>query len=125
MNTALGIKAYRQHAAQTASKTQIVVMLAARMTSDIARAITNIEKHNPAVAHELLVHAQQIVDELSTALDVDTCPAGNELRSLYQFITDELVEANIQKSAQHAANAHRVAEEVSEMFTAASQEQAA
>ena len=55
-------------------KTQIVVMLAARMTSDIAQAITNIEEHNPAAAHELLVHAQQIVDELSTALDVDTCP---------------------------------------------------
>ena len=125
MNMTRGISAYRQHAAHTASKTQIVVMLAARMTSDIARAITNIEEHNPAAAHELLVHAQQIVDELSTALDVDTCPAGNELRSLYQFITDELVEANIQKSTQHAANAHRVAEEISAMFAAAAQEQAA
>ena len=125
MNTARGISTYRQHAAQTASKTQIVVMLAARMASDIAQAIANIEEHNPAAAHELLVHAQQIVDELSTALDVDTCPAGNELRSLYQFITDELVEANIQKSTQHAANAHRVAEEISAMFAAAAQEQAA
>jgi flagellar protein FliS len=125
MNTTRGISAYRQHAAHTASKTQIVVMLAARMTSDIAQAITNIEKHNPAAAHELLVHAQQVVDELSTALDVDTCPAGNELRSLYQFITDELIEANIQKSTQHASNAHRVAEEISAMFAVAAQEQAA
>ena len=125
MNTARGISAYRQHAIHTASKTQTVVMLAARMTSDIAQAITNIEEHNPAAAHELLVHAQQIVDELSTALDVDTCPAGNELRSLYQFITDELVEANIQKSTQHATNAHRVAEEISAMFAAVAQEQAA
>ena len=125
MNTARGISTYRQHAAQTASKTQIVVMLAARMASDIAQAIANIEEHNPAAAHELLVHAQQIVDELSTALDVDTCPAGNELRSLYQFITDELVEANIQKSTQHATTAHRVAEEISAMFAAAAQEQAA
>ena len=125
MNTTRGISAYRQHAAHTASKTQIVVMLAARMTSDIAQAICNIEEHNPAAAHELLVHAQKIVDELSSALDVDTCPAGNELRSLYQFITDELVEANIQKSTQHATNAHRVAEEISAMFAAAAQEQAA
>ena len=125
MNTTRGISAYRQHAAHTASKTQIVVMLAARMTSDIAQAITNIERHNPAAAHELLVHAQQVVDELSTALDVDTCPAGNELRSLYQFITDELIEANIQKSTQHASNAHRVAEEISAMFAVAAQEQAA
>ena len=125
MNTTRGISAYRQHAAHTASKTQIVVMLAARMTSDIAQAITNIEKHNPAAAHELLVHAQQVVDELSTALDVETCPAGNELRSLYQFITDELIEANIQKSTQHASNAHRVAEEISAMFAVAAQEQAA
>ena len=60
MNTARGISAYRQHAANRI-KTQIVVMLAARMTSDIAQAITNIEEHNPAAAHELLVHAQQIV----------------------------------------------------------------
>ena len=101
MNTARGISAYRQHAAHTASKTQIVVMLAARMTSDIAQAITNTEEHNPAAAHELLVHAQ-IVDELSTALTLTRAPPEMNFVP-YQFITDELVEANIQKSSQHAA----------------------
>jgi len=125
MNTSRAATAYRCHAAQTASKTQLVVMLTSRMASDIAQAITAITDRAPADAHRHLVHAQDIIDELDNALDSDMCPAGADLRSLYNYVREQLVEANVGKDTTAATNAHQIAVQIADMFRAAATEQAA
>lgn len=125
MNTSAAVTAYRRHAAGTATNSQLVLMLTARLTSDIAQAMSAINDRQPASAHEFLTHAQDIVNELDDALDTDLCPAGNELAALYAYIRDQLVDANIAKDVGAAENAHRIASQVADMFRAAATERAA
>ena len=75
MNTSAAVTAYRRHAAGTATNSQLVLMLTARLTSDIAQAMSAINDRQPASAHEFLTHAQDIVNELDDALDTDLCSA--------------------------------------------------
>lgn len=116
MNTSTARQAFRTNAAQTASPSKAVVMLAERMTADAAQAIVALEEQRFDDAHTLLVHAQDIVDHLFDALDVSLFPSGSNLASLYNYLSFELVEANVFKDADRARNAHRIAGDIAETF---------
>jgi flagellar protein FliS len=52
-----------------------------------------------AAAHNALVHAQDIVCELSNTLLPDVWAAGAQLAAVYEFLLNELVHANVFKDA--------------------------
>ena len=92
--------ALRRYAADGASITsneRLVVMLYERLCADIGVAAAAMREGSPGDAHRPLINAQEIVEALDTALDVDRWPDGVALRALYDYLGAELVRANLSK----------------------------
>ncbi|MTV27351.1 flagellar export chaperone FliS [Nitriliruptoraceae bacterium ZYF776] len=101
---------YRAQAASTASPAQLVLMLFDGVLGELDRAEAAIaEPLDHAAAHDALVRAQRIVQELDVTLDHDQggAIAGN-LASLYAFVSEQLLEANLVKSAAPLAGVRDV-----------------
>jgi flagellar secretion chaperone FliS len=82
---------------QTASPAQLLVMLCERLNLDVERAAEALRQGQPANAHEPLLHAQEIVLELSASLKVDAWEGAPALASIYTFLHSQLVKANMAK----------------------------
>lgn len=99
---ATGYDQYRTQAATTASPAQLVLMLFDGALSEIARAERALaaEPADLTEVNDCLSRAQAIITELQTTLDRDR---GGEiaanLASLYAFCIEQLIEANIRKTA--------------------------
>jgi flagellar protein FliS len=68
---------------------------------DCERAVESLKTGRPA--HEHLLHAQDLVLALQVNLDVDMWDGARRLSSLYTFLYQELVWANIHKDAAKVA----------------------
>lgn len=99
--------AYQDRAVQTANSPQLLMMLYDRLAVDIERAEVAIELGDFGATNEHLQHAQRIVRMLRSALDPDGFRGGQELLSVYVFLEQHLVKANMEKSV---AVAHECAE---------------
>lgn len=97
--------AYRENAVATASPARLLVMLVERLVLDGERALAAQQSGDWQAAHHHLLHAQDIVAELESSLDVDRMPAGRQLLSLYQYLRGCLVEANVKRDPVKAAEA--------------------
>ncbi len=91
---------YLESAVQTASPARLLVMLCERLVLDCRRALDFQRSGDHAVAHEQLVHAQEIVVELQSSLKPDLWEGAAQLDSLYSHLRVQLVRANIQRDAE-------------------------
>ncbi len=89
--------AYRENAVATASPARLLVMLVERLVLDGERALAAQQSGDWSAAHQHLLHAQDIVVELESSLDVDRMSAGRQLLSLYQYLRGCLVEGNVKR----------------------------
>lgn len=89
--------AYRDNAVATASPARLLVMLVERLVLDIERGLVAQQAEDWTQAHQHLLHAQDIVVELESSLDVDKMPAGRQLASLYEFLRGHLVLGNVRR----------------------------
>jgi flagellar protein FliS len=89
--------AYRDNAVATASPARLLVMLVERLVLDVERGLAAQRSGEWSEAHRHLLHAQDIVLELEHSLDVDKMPAGKQLASLYEFLRNRLVLANVRR----------------------------
>lgn len=97
--------AYRDNAVATASPARLLVMLVERLVLDTERGLAAQEAGDWTAAHQHLLHAQDVVVELETSLDVDKMPAGRQLAALYAFLRGQLVEGNIRRRPETTAEA--------------------
>ena len=67
---------YVNDSVQTMSPGRMIVALYDRVMLDLDRAVAAIDDADIFGAHTALVHAQEIVDELYTSLDVKQWPGG-------------------------------------------------
>lgn len=81
----------------TATPSQLLVMLYQRLTVDLERAADALRRGEPSQAHEPLLHAQDIVLELNASLKIDAWDGAAGLASLYAYLHSELVKANTAK----------------------------
>ncbi|MGY1914569.1 flagellar export chaperone FliS [Blastococcus sp. SYSU DS0973] len=94
----------------TASPQHLLVMLYDRLALDLERA------HEAAVggdrprANEELQHAQAIVMELLSSLQVDAWEGGPRLAALYNWLISELVQANVKLDGNRIASCRQVVE---------------
>lgn len=103
--------AYRSQAAQTASGPQLLVMLYERMVSDLMAAANAIDvTHDIYAASTALVHAQQIVRVLRSGLDASAFDGGEGLVAIYNFLEEEMVQANLRKDAKRVRDCLEVIE---------------
>ena len=90
---------------ETASPARIVVMAYDRIDRDLAGAIVAIEARDVQRSHDLLCHAQDLVHELHNMLDLDVWEHAGKLASIYRYVIDLLVQANVRKSVGEAGEA--------------------
>lgn len=91
--------AYLGNSVTTASPARLLVMLVERLVLDVERGLNAQQAEDWPAAHGHLTHAQDIVVELESSLDVDKMPGGPELAGLYEFLRRRLVAANVRRNA--------------------------
>lgn len=101
---------YLGDSVNTASPARLLVMLYDRLALDLERAEEAIVAKQRMDANEQLVHAQAIIMELQTSLDVDVWDGAAGLSSLYTWLHGELIRANVEQSAAKVAACRTIVE---------------
>ena len=94
---------YLQDSINTASPGKLLLMLYDRLVLDLMQGEEALRAGNREQAHEKLTHAQEIVIELHTSLDVEAWSGAPGLANLYGYLLTELIGANIAKDADRVA----------------------
>lgn len=101
---------YVQDAVLSATPAGLLTMLYDRLLLDLARAGAAQEAGEWTVASENLLHAQDIVGELMSSLRTDVWDGATGLMSLYAFVRQTLVEANVTRDRTKTAECTEVLE---------------
>lgn len=107
---------YASDTVSTASPARLVTMLYDRLLTDLTVAESGLAARDIQTTHNALLHAQQIVYELSNSLDTSIWPEGQGLVLLYQYMLDELVAANLAKDVTHVRTVRQVVEPLREAW---------
>lgn len=91
---------YLRETVLSATPSQLVTMLYDRALLDLARAEAAQVSGDWAAAGRSLLHAQDIVAELSSSLDVDAWKGGPDLLAIYGYLQQQLIAANIDRDVQ-------------------------
>ena len=97
MNTQLQRARYVQDAIVTATPARLLTMLYDRLVRDLRGAELAIMAGDHDEVNSLLIHAQDIVLELQSTLNLDAWSGASGLNELYSFVYSELIQANIRK----------------------------
>ena len=89
--------AYVGNSVATARPERLLVMLCDRLVLDVQRALEAQQDRNLPEAHHQLIHAQEVVIHLRSTLRVEAWEGGPGLASLYDWLHNELIRANISK----------------------------
>lgn len=88
---------YNRDAVLSATPVRLLTMLYDRLLLDLNRAEAAQLVQDWAVASENLIHAQAIVSELSTSLNVDAWDGGEGLFALYTYVSNAMISAHIHR----------------------------
>jgi flagellar protein FliS len=97
-------------AVTTASPQRLLVMLYDRLALDLERAQAAFAAGDRTEANLQLQHAQDIVLELRSSLQVDAWESGPRLAALYSWLLGELVQANVKADRNRVASCLQVVE---------------
>jgi flagellar protein FliS len=101
---------YMGDAVTTASPQRLLVMLYDRLALDLERAQAALAEGDRQEASGQLQHAQDIVLELRSSLQVDAWEGGPRLAALYTWLISELVQANVKADRNRVASCLQVVE---------------
>lgn len=101
---------YLQDSINTASPGKLLLMLYDRLVLDLMQAEEALRGTEREQAHEKLTHAQEIIIELHSSLDVESWSGAPGLASLYTYLLTELIGANIAKDADRVASCRTMVE---------------
>ena len=114
-----GIEAYQEAAVTTQNKGKLIVMLYEGAIKFLKQAIPELEAGNHEAKSKYLNKAEDIINELSTVLDME---AGGEiatnLRSLYMFMIRHLHEANKKQDTKKIEEVIKLLEELNQAWKA-------
>lgn len=91
---------YLRETVLSATPAQLVTMLYDRLLLDLARAEAAQTEEDWAAASAHLVHAQDIVTELSSSLDVDAWKGAGDLLAIYTYLGSRLIAANVRRDVR-------------------------
>jgi len=101
---------YLQDSVSTASPGKLLVMLYDRLIMDLHQGEEALRAGHREQANDKLNHAQEIILELRTTLDVDAWAGAPGLANLYGFLLTELIGANIARDATRVASCRALLE---------------
>ena len=88
---------YMTDTVMSATPSQLLTMLYDRLMLDLSRAEIAHETESWAVASTNLLHAQDIITELTSSLKVDAWDGGDRLLALYNYVSGALIAANVKR----------------------------
>ncbi|HEV7725732.1 MAG: fliS [Modestobacter sp.] len=94
----------------TASPQRLLVMLYDRLALDLERGQAALVAGDREAASEQIQHAQEIVLELRSSLDVDVWDGGPRLASLYSWLLSELIAANVKGDLRRIGDCRKIVE---------------
>ncbi|HEY0487242.1 MAG TPA: flagellar export chaperone FliS [Mycobacteriales bacterium] len=124
MSTAALRARYVSDSVTTASPARLLVMLYDRLALDLRQAEDGLRGGDRVGAGGHLAHAQQIVLELLSSLDVDAWEGGPALASLYTYLASELTQANVAGDADRVAACAALVQPLREAWHVAASETA-
>ena len=92
-----GYSQYKTTKALTASPTDLVVMLYEVAVNQLRRSAVAMDNRDMQMAHNSLIKAQQALEELQFGVDRSRGEIAESLFSIYCWMIDELVVANVHK----------------------------
>jgi flagellar protein FliS len=101
---------YLQDSIDTASPGKLLVMLYDRLVMDLIQGEEALRAGDRDSASDRLNHAQEIVLELRTTLNIEAWAGAPGLASLYSFLLTELIQANIRRDADKVASCRALVE---------------
>jgi flagellar protein FliS len=101
---------YLSDGVTTASPQQLLVMLYDRLALDLERAEDALVGKDREAAHTQLMHAQEIVLELRSSLQVDVWEGGPRLAALYSWVIGELIQANLKGDVRRVRDCRKIVE---------------
>ncbi len=105
----------------TASPGRLLVMLYERLVRDCSQAETALRAGDHDTGARSLLHAQEIVIELRTTLDLDAWEGAVDLAKIYGFLLSELVAANVGHDPDRAAGCRTLVEPLLDAWRAAAE----
>lgn len=99
---------YNADGAGVVPQNRLLVMLYDRLVLDLEQADAALVERSIEVVNDKLLHAQAIILELHSALDIDAWDGSEGLASLYVWLNEQLLEANVKKDARGIRNSLRV-----------------
>lgn len=112
------VQQYRKASIDSATPLQLVVMLYDGAIRFLNQARVAMQHHNLEKQHEYCLRAQDIVSELICCLDTERGgEVASSLFSLYSFVYDRIVQANIQDDLNYLDQAMRVLTELRESWS--------
>jgi flagellar protein FliS len=94
---------YLADSVNTASPGKLLVMLYDRLVIDLVQGEEALRTGDREQAGEKITHAQEIILELRTTLDLDAWAGAPGLANLYGFLLTELIGANVGRNADRVA----------------------
>ncbi|MCP2032920.1 flagellar protein FliS [Okibacterium sp. HSC-33S16] len=92
---------FNREAILSATPAALLTMLYDRLLLDLGRAEAAQQREDWDAARENLLHAQDIVAELSGSLDLDAWTGARDMFSLYTYVNGLLITANINRNISH------------------------
>lgn len=105
------IQKYQQLSVQTASPGQLILMMYDGAIRFVKLGIAAIEERDIGKAHNELIKAQRIINELMASLNTSV-PISATLLSIYEYMNSRLIQANLKKDR---APADEVLEHLTEL----------
>lgn len=103
----------------TASPGRVLTMCFDRLDRDLALAAVAIRDGNAADAHGALTHAQDLLSELATMLDLERWEHAGSLLAIYDFLLRLLAQANLLKELRLVTEAQQLLSEIGDAFRTA------
>jgi len=101
---------YLEDSISTASPGKLLIMLYDRLVMDLFHGEEALRAGHRELANDKLNHAQEIILELRTTLNVDAWVGGPGLAGLYGFLLTELIQANIKLDGDKVAGCRALVE---------------
>ncbi len=96
-----GANQYKQIAVKTATRGQILLLLYEAAIQNVKKATACLDKQDLAGKGTHIVKAHDILNELVNSLDIEIGgDVARNLERLYNFMTDQLVKANLENSKE-------------------------
>jgi flagellar secretion chaperone FliS len=122
MNYAAVRSRYMDDSVSTANPAQLLIMLYDRLVLDLSRAEAAQRAGDRAGAGQQLLHAQDIVSELASTLDVSAWDGAQQLMSVYTFLLTELMGANVAGDPERTAACRELVEPLRDAWRQAAQQ---